>query len=91
MPPRPFGLDAAGVAWVEATLARLSPDERVAQLFVLISRGDPAAELDLEASEAGRITRFFGPDLATELGFARDLIAASAVPPFLSPTWREAG
>ena len=82
---RPFGLDAAGVAWVEATLARLSPDERIAQLFVLISRGDPAAELDLlRRLKPGGITRFFGPDLATELGFARDLIAASAVPPFLS-------
>ena len=37
----PFRLDAADVAWVEATLAAMTPDERIAQLFVLISRGSP--------------------------------------------------
>ena len=81
----PFGLDAAGTAWVEATLAGLTPDERIAQLFVLISRGDPGEELrTLARLKPGGITRFHGPDLAAEIGFARDLIAASPVPPLLS-------
>jgi beta-N-acetylhexosaminidase len=81
----PFGLDPAASAWVEATLAALTPDERIAQLFVLISRGDPAEQLaSLARLKPGGVTRFFGPDLAGEVGFAGDLIAASPVPPFLS-------
>ena len=81
----PYGLDQETIAWVEARLARLSPDERIAQLFVLISRGDPAAELaTLARLQPGGVTRFFGPDLAAEVDFARDFIAASATPPFLS-------
>ena len=33
----PFNLDRAAIEWVEKTFARLSPDERLAQLFVLRS------------------------------------------------------
>ena len=38
----PFNLDAEARAWVDATVARLSPDDRLRQLFVLRSVGtDP--------------------------------------------------
>lgn len=44
----PFHLDDAGVAWIEATLATMTDDEKVGQLFTLLSyTGDDAALTDL--------------------------------------------
>ena len=42
----PFSLDAGAAAWVEATYRSLSLDERVAQLFNLLSRGTEPDELE---------------------------------------------
>ena len=81
----PYNLDEEAIAWVETTLAGLTPDERIGQLFVLISMGEPTAALArLRQLQPGGITRFYSSDLATEIGFAHDFIAASKVPPLLS-------
>ena len=47
----PFHLDDAGVAWVRAELARLTPEERVGQLFVHISMGSDPGEVARLARE----------------------------------------
>ena len=36
----PFNLDAAALAWVRETFSRLTPEQRIAQLFVLRSAGN---------------------------------------------------
>ena len=39
----PFNLDAAALAWVKASFEKLTPDEKISQLFNLRSQGnDPA-------------------------------------------------
>lgn len=54
----PFHLDADARAWVAATLARLSPDERLRQLFHLRLAGDDRAERDrVRAFGPGGVTR----------------------------------
>ena len=81
----PFSLDDEAVAWVESTLAGLTPEERIGQLFVLISRGDPSEALaELKRLQPGGITRFYGPSLETEIAFAREFISSAKVPPLLS-------
>ena len=74
----PFHLDDAGVDWVRAELARLTPEERVGQLFVHISMGaDPGEVARLARLQPAGITRFFGPDATAEVDFltaARDAV-----------------
>jgi beta-N-acetylhexosaminidase len=53
----PFNLDAAAIAWVRDTLARLSEDEKIRQLFNLrIGRGDPSELAALQKFRPGGIT-----------------------------------
>ena len=42
----PLALSPADRAWVDATLAELSTEEKVGQLFVLSSIGDDLEEID---------------------------------------------
>ena len=61
----PFNLDEAAMQWVHTTRDFLAPRDKLAQLFVLISRGDPEATVQLVRSfRPGGITRFYGTDLA---------------------------
>ena len=70
---KPFNLDAAAIAWVHDTLRRLSPDDKIRQLFNLRSAGnDPAMLAAQHAFRPGSITRVPGPDWPAE----RDVIAA---------------
>jgi len=70
---KPFNLDAAAIAWVRDTLTRLSPDDKIRQLFNLRSAGnDPAMLAAQQAFRPGSITRVPGPDWPAE----RDVIAA---------------
>jgi len=70
---KPFNLDAAAIAWVHDTLRRLSPDDKIRQLFNLRSAGnDPAMLAAQQAFRPGSITRVPGPDWPAE----RDVIAA---------------
>ena len=64
---KPFNLDAAAIAWVRDTLRRLSPDDKIRQLFTLNSMGLDAATLTAQQQfRAGGITRRHSPDLAAE-------------------------
>jgi len=70
---KPFNHDAAAIAWVRDTLRRLSPDDKIRQLFNLRSAGnDPAMLAAQQAFRPGSITRVPGPDWPAE----RDVIAA---------------
>ena len=81
----PFNLDDDAIAWVSETLASLAPRDKLAQLFVLMVRGEPASVLDaLVRFKPGGITRIYTPSLENEIGLARDLMAASAIPPLIS-------
>ena len=55
----PFNLDAAAIAWVREAFGRLTPDDKIRQLFNLRSQGNDAAMLaaQSQASErfAGRV------------------------------------
>lgn len=69
----PFNLNGAARHWVALTRDSMTLEEKVAQLFVLSSRGDDAKEqARIKQLRPGGITRFFGPDGAAE----RDRIAA---------------
>jgi beta-N-acetylhexosaminidase len=70
---------------VRAELARLTPDERVGQLFVHISMGaDPGEVARLARLQPAGITRFFGPDLAAEVGFLTAAREAVRLPMLVS-------
>lgn len=81
----PFHLDDAGVAWVRAELARLTPEERVGQLFVHISMGsDPGEVARLARLQPAGVTRFHGPDLQAEVGFLTRAQEAVRLPMFIT-------
>jgi beta-N-acetylhexosaminidase len=81
----PFHLDGDELTWVRSQFARLSLDEKVAQLFVLLSVGNDPGEADrIKRLRPGGITRAFGPDPRAEIGWFRELRAACPVPPLIS-------
>ena len=81
----PFNLSATDIAWVQQTMASLSDQARVAQLFVLPVFGSDPATLDLLAKlQPGGITRFFGPDRDYEIDFLESFRQISNVPPTIS-------
>jgi beta-N-acetylhexosaminidase len=81
----PFNLDDAAIRWVEETIASLSFEEKVAQLFVLISRGNDAGEREtLKRLKPGGITRFFGPDGPAECAALAGFQADARVPMLVS-------
>lgn len=64
----PFHLDAAGLAWVKATFERLTPDDKVRQLFCPRMRGTDPAEIErLAKFRPGSMIRMAEPDRAKEL------------------------
>ena len=81
----PFRLDEAAIAWVSETRDKLSPRDKLAQLFVLLSRGDAAEALEpLRSFKPGGITRIFTPDLDSEIGLMRQIDQAGPVPMLVS-------
>ena len=81
----PFHLDADGIVWVRQTLARLTPDERIRQLFNLRSAGDdPALLAAQQAFRPGSITRQAGADWAAERALVAGFNAAAPVPLLVS-------
>ena len=80
----PFNLDASSLAWVQATFERLSPDERLAQLFVLRSGVGTAEFASIKQFQPGGITAVFGPNPQAELANIAALKAACVVPPLIS-------
>ena len=81
---KPFKLDTAALDWVEKTFARLSPDERLAQLFVLRSGLDRPGFERLLQFKPGGMTAVFGPDPDAEIRNIAELVATSTVPPTIS-------
>jgi beta-N-acetylhexosaminidase len=80
----PFNLDNEAIAWVHGTREALSPRDKLAQLFVLLARGEPAQVSEtVRAFKPGGITRVYSPDLEAEVALAQDL-AHSAVPMLIS-------
>lgn len=59
---RPFFLSPEDLAWVEARLSALSDDDKLRQLFNLMSRGGaPESDALIRAFRPGSITRMGGP------------------------------
>jgi beta-N-acetylhexosaminidase len=64
---KPFHLDRDAIGWVRETLARLTPDDKIRQLFNLRSAGDDGERLMAQqAFRPGSVTRQSGPDAAKE-------------------------
>lgn len=81
----PFGLDAEGIAWVQSTLAAMTPREKAGHLFVHLSRGfDPAELPRLQALAPAGITRFFSPDGPGEAAFLTAAQAQAKLPLLVS-------
>ena len=77
----PFNLDDEAVAWVHETRDKLSARDKLAQLFVLLSRGPADEALDsIRAFKPGGITRIFSPNLADEIALMRQIDTAGPVP-----------
>ncbi|WP_044336141.1 glycoside hydrolase family 3 protein [Sphingomonas hengshuiensis] len=83
--PDPLALDAAGRAWVDRTLAGLSTEAAIAQLFVLSSREDTLEEgAALAALRPGGIHRFPARDLGEAVAATRRMIESADIPVLLS-------
>jgi beta-N-acetylhexosaminidase len=81
----PFNLDVRTVAWVETTFSALSLQEKVGQLFNLLSRGTEPDELQrLERLRPGGITRYFGPEGEAERARIAAAQNAASVPLLVS-------
>lgn len=81
----PFNLDDAAVVWVTETLATLTPQQKVGQLFVLLSMGRDPDELQrLAALQPAGITRMFSPDRDHECAFLDAARAQSPLPMLIS-------
>ena len=81
----PFNLDQTALDWVAASLAALTPAEKVGQLFIMLSMGrDPGELARLAALKPAGITRMFGPDLGFEAGFMDEARAQANLPLLVS-------
>lgn len=81
----PFNLDAQALAWVRERFTALTPDEKLRQLFNLLSRGqNPDEVARIRAFRPGGITRHAGADVAAERALFADLNAAAPVPLLVS-------
>jgi beta-N-acetylhexosaminidase len=81
----PFNLDDEAIAWVHATRDALTPRDKLAQMFVLLARGDSASALEAVRSfRPGGVTRIYSDNLAEELAFARQLDAIGPAPMLVS-------
>lgn len=81
----PFNLDTQALAWVRERFAALTPDEKLRQLFNLLSRGsDPSEIARIRDFRPGGVTRHAGADVAAERALFADLNAAAPVPLLIS-------
>src|SRR5436190_13877700 len=82
---KPFHLDGAAIAWVRDTLKRLTPDEKIRQLFNLRLRGnDPADYAEARDFRPGSITCTPGPDWVGQRKMVAEFNAAAPVPLLVS-------
>jgi len=81
----PFNLDDDAIAWVHSTREALAPRDKLAQLFVLLARGEPDEALEtIRSFRPGGVTRIYSGDLASEIDFARQLAAIGPAPMLVS-------
>jgi beta-N-acetylhexosaminidase len=81
----PFNLDVDAIAWVHSTREALAPRDKLAQLFVLLARGEPDEALEaIRSFRPGGVTRVYSGDLASEIDFARQLDAIGPAPMLVS-------
>ena len=81
----PFNLDDEAIAWVHTTRDTLAPRDKLAQLFVLLSRGDAEEAIEpIRNFRPGGITRIYSGDLASEINLARQLDAVGPAPMLVS-------
>ena len=81
----PFNLDAAAIGWVRETFARLTPDDKIRQLFNVRSAGnDPAMLKAQQAFRPGGITRQPGADWAAERALTAEFNRQAPVPLLVS-------
>ena len=82
---KPFNLDGAAIAWVRDTLKKLTPDDKIRQLFNIRLRGnDPAAYGPARDFRPGGITVSPGPDWAAHRAMIAEFNAAAPVPLLVS-------
>ena len=81
----PFNLSDTDLAWVSSTLASLSLDDKLRQLFVHLSIGDdPQAVRALMATNPGGLCRNMGGDIEAASKATRIALESAAVPPFVT-------
>lgn len=81
----PFNLDATALAWLDASLAKLTPDQKLSQLFNLRCAGlDPDLLAVQQAFQPGSITRVPAADPETERAVIAAFNAAAPVPLLVS-------
>ncbi|TPG54576.1 glycoside hydrolase family 3 protein [Sphingomonas glacialis] len=82
--PRWRDLTTEEQAWVDRTLASLSAEARIGQLFNFAVNDDPEAIEAVRGLGAGAFHRFPGADLAHARDVTRALLEQSPIPPLLS-------
>nr|WP_315394488.1 glycoside hydrolase family 3 N-terminal domain-containing protein [uncultured Duganella sp.] len=81
----PFHLTPDDIAWVRATLARLSTGQKVGQLFNFATFGNDQQPIrDLNRLQPGGMHRFMGPDLAEGWRATRLALEENEVPLLIS-------
>lgn len=81
----PFNLDPAALAWVRETFERLGPDDKLRQLFNLLSAGnDGQAIARQQAFRPGGVTRIRGAGMARERAILDGFNAHAPVPMLVS-------
>lgn len=81
----PFGLDDTAIDWVQATLAMLMPDQKLAQLFnVALFNTDSAEVARIAALGLGGVTHFANGTLEGSWATAQCLLAGSKIPLLIS-------
>jgi len=81
----PFNLDEAGMEWVHETRDALSPRDKLAQLFTLLSREAPGEALEaLRSFKPGGITRIYSGELTAEIEMMGQIDAVGPVPMLVS-------
>src|SRR5512139_3675260 len=84
---KPYGLDAAQIGWVESTLASMTDEEKVGQLFVNLFHfgadafsGNELTDAEILAKYHIGGARYHGGDSASVQGLLNQLQADSRIP-----------
>tara|TARA_R110000751_G_scaffold234229_4_gene335612 strand:- start:2443 stop:4110 length:1668 start_codon:yes stop_codon:yes gene_type:complete len=77
----PFNLGADEATWVKHQLGSMSQQEKIGQLFILMSAGeDPTTVERVARFKPAGLKRFFGPDLAKEKALLEQIREDATIP-----------